>query len=134
MEKLPATTKCPDGVPYVGCAATRPSGSDCYPGTIVWVSDQTVWVLLGEGQGGRGVHMPRQIGFRGCDWRVVSGSTQDGSASYEYFDDLPPDARGEAYSWRPKRRGYVQVGTPSRSSAAHTLGLGCRRAYLDPSF
>ncbi len=131
------------GVPYVGCAATIPVGSDCYPATVVWVSDRTTPVEV-EAPAHEGlktvVRMPKRIRVRECRHRGVEGhdNAYTENQRYEYYE-APEDAdygKAEAheYSWRERRRGYVQVGTPSRSTAAQRLGLGHRRAYYDPSF
>lgn len=122
-----------DGVPYVGCAATQYAGSDSYPATVTWVNDKTVEVKTKEG---KKLKIPKSIRVRGCDYEVVRGSGQDGSAEYVYFELECANSgyEGSEYSFRPAKQGYVQVGTASRSTAAQTLGLGYRRAYRDPSF
>lgn len=129
--KLPDETPF-DGVPYVGCAVTEPCGSDSYPGTVVWVSEQKV-VAANEGRGNYPVIVPLRIRVKPDRYRVVNGSMQDGSAMFEYYDG-GPESNTREYSWRSLLNGYVQVGTPSRSSAAQRLGFGYRQRYYDPSF
>ena len=135
---LPANTEW-KGVPYVGCAATLPSGSDCYPGTVCWVSDATVDYEYKDRETGKviKVKLPKRIRIKGVDCKGVEGHsnafTED--QRYVYFDDGDDDPnRGTEYSWRAKRKNYVAVGTPWRSSAAQAPGLGHRRYYRDPSF
>jgi hypothetical protein len=135
---LPASTPY-DGIPYVGCAATIPVGSDSYPGTVSWVSKQTVeaeWRSDYE-QPTRKVQVPKRIRVRKCDYRGVEGHSNvyTESQKYVYFEKAGDQAdEGAEYSWRPQRNGYVRKGTSSRSSAAQRIGLGFRRAYYDPSF
>lgn len=118
------------GVPYVGCGATIPVGSDCYPGTVVWVSKATVDV--------DGFDMPKKIRIRECDYSGVPGHSNafTENQKYEYFEseDLNKTDAGTDYTWREKRKGYVRVGVPSKRSDAQRPGFGFRRAYRDPSF
>lgn len=145
---LPATTPW-EGVPYVGCACTVPVGSDCYPATVVWVSDDTVEhtfrvrdsALHGDlGMFEKKVRLPKRIAIRYCGYRGVEGHSNafTEQQKYEYFDtpvfEGEPENSGEIYSWRPKRGNYVRAGTSYKSSAAQGLGFGYRRAYRDPSF
>jgi hypothetical protein len=132
-KELPERTPF-DGIPYVGCAATVPLGSDCYPATVVWVNPKLVEVTL---QDGRKLLIPKSVRIRGCEYKGVEGHsnayTED--QRYVYLDDEAPVWRdNEEYSYRDARKGYVRVGTSSRSSAAQRLGFGYRRAYRDPCF
>ena len=131
-KELPAETPFA-GVPYVGCAATVPCGSDCYPATVVWVNPKTVEV---ETKGGK-LSLPKTVKIQGCEYSGVEGHsnafTEDQRYTYWDDDEAPHWRDGEAYSYRPGY-GYVRVGTPTRSSAAQRLGFGYRRAYRDPSF
>ena len=125
-DALPETTSY-DGAPYVGCAATEFFGSDCYPATVVWVSDGTVSV--------EGRELPKTIRISADDYRVVSGHGNDGSARYTYHGAYMGDPEAcPRYSYRRRLGGYVREGIRSNSTAAQTLGLGRRRAYRDPSF
>ena len=136
---LPETTEW-KGVPYVGCAATIGVGSDSYPGTVVWVSEQTVDHEYTNKDTGEKftVKLPRRVRIRQCDYRGVEGHsnafTED--QKYVYFDDDAhsdnPRFKGREYSYRPKRKNYVQVGDYYRS--AQSPGFGFRRAYRDPHF
>ena len=129
MRILPAETPFA-GVPYEGCAATIPCGSDSYPGTVSKVSESKVLDTRS------GLTYPTKIWVRSCGYKIIRGSGQDGSAEYVYFedDDHPPNEIGQAYTYRLQRGGYVQVGTRSSSTAAWRLAFGHRRAYRDPSF
>jgi hypothetical protein len=142
MERiLPDKTKW-EGVPYVGCAATVGVGSDSYPGTVVWVSEQTIdheYSVYDKSTGKYEVvkvKLPKKIKVRGCHSRGVKGHnnafTED--QRYVYYEDTEEDKEGAEYSYRKVRKNYVQVGTSSRSSAARAPSFGYRRFYRDPSF
>lgn len=128
MERiLPAHTPF-TGIPYTGCAATTSVGSDLYPGTVTWVSPQTVLV--------DGVRMPKRIRVAPDDFRGVEGHnnayTED--QRYEYYTKRERDdvEYGQEYSWRSRLHEYVRVGCSWRNGPI--VSLGTRRAYRDPSF
>lgn len=135
---LPDTTPF-DGVPYVGCAATIPCGSDSYPGTVVRVEGETEVRLPIHEQHTRGwtkARIPRKVWIRRCEYEGIEGHsnafTED--QRYRYFEDDEHTEAGRPYSWRPRWNRYIEVGTPSRSTAAQPLFFGRRRAYRDPCF
>lgn len=138
---LPAETPF-DGVPYVGCAVTIPVGSDSYPGTVCKVSKETVEVEFikrdkdyNETKVKRTI--PKRVWVRSCDFRGVEGHSNAFTENQKYvYLEYPnwEQREGAEYSWRDKKKGYIRVGTSSRSSAAQRIGFGFRRAYRDPSF
>jgi len=136
MEKiLPATTEW-KGVPYVGCAATIPVGSDCYPGTVVWVSEKTIKHTYKDRKTGEEfiVDLPRKIRIAGCRYRATQDNCYTENQGWQYYDDGSGSDGGTEYSYREQRKNYVAVGTPWRSTAAQAPGFGYRRMYRDPSF
>ena len=134
---LPERDENFDGVPFVGCGVTIPSGSDCSPGTVVRVSERTYRTTIQSTgyppRAPRTVEMPARIWVRGCSYRPTKNYSYTGNQEHEFIDDGFEGTLQE-YSWRPKRQRYVRVGTPTRSTAAQGLGLGFRRAYRDPHF
>lgn len=140
-EILPSTTKW-EGVPYVGCAVTIPVGSDSYPGTVVWVSDETVdhdYSVYNKETGGYDiikVKLPKKIRIRECRSQGVRGHDNSFTENQKYFYYQIPgqELAAQEYSYRSRRKNYVAVGTPWRSSAAQAPSFGVRRYYRDPSF
>jgi len=135
---LPEITEW-NGVPYVGCAVTVYVGSDSYPGTIVWVSDQTLTYSFKSSRNGleeKTVTIPRRFRVRRVSHKGAAGwdNSFTEHQKYVYYDESPGSTEGEEYSWRPKRKNYIRVGTPSKSSAAQPLGFGHRTYYRDPHF
>jgi hypothetical protein len=130
MEILPERTPF-DGVPYVGCACTRPSGSDSYPATVVWVSKETVYHTYPDGTV---KVVPKKIRILGDRYRMTGGNALSEKQEYQYYrEDAPEGSYSDEFSYRAKRRNYVRVGTRSSSTAAQGLYFGIRRAYRDPS-
>jgi hypothetical protein len=129
-----------EGVPYEGCAATIPVGSDSYPGTVVRVEGEidVVRPFYEDGKRkDRQLRIPRKVWIRECSYRGVEGHYNDHTEDQRYVyyeDDELPEREGREYSWRPKWGKYVRVGTSSRSTAAQSPGFGIRRAYRDPCF
>lgn len=107
--------------PTVGMGATLLSWTDRHAGTIVAVEKD-----------GAGRYV---VTVREDKARVVSGSTFDGSAAYEYEPD--PDGfehmfrREEGKGWRGVRRG---VGRRLKLAEGYGLRIGARESYRDPSF
>lgn len=138
MERiLPARTDF-TGIPYVGCAATIHVGSDSYPATVSWVSEQTVDYDYEDRKTLKSVSikLPKRVRLRRVDSRGVEGhnNAYTENQKYVYFDDGDDSPTGREFSWRPKRKNYVEVGTSSRSSAAQAPGFGYRSYYRDPHF
>lgn len=97
--------------PEIGMGVTYGAGSDCYPGTIIYVS-----------QSGH------KIKFVPDDYRVVKGSGHDGTAEYEITPEDPATTTRSPMvaSWSPKQKAYLHGGGK--------IAIGFRRAYFDPSF
>ncbi len=96
--------------PKVGDGATFLHWSDRSPGTITAVKGNSVWI-------------------RGDHYKVVSGSTMDGSAQYEFS----PDEDAPSVEYTKRRNGqYVRKGQPMKNGSR--VALGYRDAYHDPSF
>lgn len=95
--------------PTPGMGATGGAGSDRYPYTIVEVL-----------RNGRGILVAAD------NYKVISGSVQDGSAEYEYSPN--PEAGTVEYTlrkdgrWKLKGHNHVEI------------AVGHRRAYRDPHF
>lgn len=100
--------------PEVGFPATITHYSDRSPATVAKV----VRAKTGQRAG-----KVREIHVREDAWKVISGSTYDGSAQYEYTED--PDAPITVY--RHTKKGW-------RSAAGDGLTLGVRERYHDPHF
>lgn len=124
------------GVPYVGCPTSEPVGSDSYPGTVVWVSKDTIEHEYPAtfNRGKCNVMLPKKIKVARCGFRAVKGHsnayTED--QRYEYYVLPASDVTETVFSYRSKVNRYVRVGV--KSNLGQTLMLGYRRAYLDPSF
>jgi hypothetical protein len=65
----------------------------------------------------------KTITMREMDWKVVSGTTFDGSAEYEYSSN----PNGSIYTVRMTKRGY-------RTPCNMRVAFGYARKYLDPHF
>lgn len=127
---LPAQTKF-DGIPYVGCAATIPVGSDSYPATVVEVSEKTVEY---ETSDGKIFNLPAQVALQQCMFRRTDKNGLSEIQTYVYYNKLTPFDEKIWYSWRASRNNYVAVGMRADSSGAQSPIFGVRRAYWDPSF
>lgn len=98
-------------IPIVGMGVTMGIGSDCYPGTITWVS-------------------------KNCDRIIVQHDNFEPADGYDYYSNqvynITPNPFGTlvAYSWR-KRGVWAEKGA---KRAIGYLSLNTRRAYQDPSF
>jgi len=98
-------------IPVVGMGVTMGIGSDCYPGTITWVS-------------GNGKNI------------VVQYDSSKPAKGFDYFGnqvyDITPDPFGTkvAYSFR-KRGVWAPKGA---KTAVGYLSFNGRRKYSDPSF
>lgn len=143
MERiLPAETEY-KGVPYVGCAATIPVGSDSYPGTVTWVSEQTVeheGRIYDKFDGAYKtikVKVPKRLRVRTVQARGAEGWNNAFTENQKYvYYETEEDERnlGREYSYRPKAHRYVEVGTSYRSTAAQGIYFGHRSYYRDPHF
>ena len=98
-------------IPVVGQGVTMGIGSDCYPGTITWVSKKG-------------------------DRIIVQHDKAEPAKGFDYYSnqvyDITPDQFGTlvAYSWR-KRGVWAQKGA---KKAVGYLSFNSRRKYSDPSF
>lgn len=95
-----------DPAPKVGDGVTEMMHSDRHAGTITWVSDSGT-----------------TFKFKQDHAKVIKGSTQDGSAEYEYSPN--PGAR-ERTARRNSKGQYVSEGS--------RIVVGRREEYYDPSF
>jgi len=121
------------GVPYVGCPATIPVGSDSYPGTVVDTGRTTVRYQFLDRDGNTVVlNMPRTITVRDDEYRGVKDFSNAYTEAQRYQYLAFPEGPTSKWSWRPRLGRYVQVGSGGRRSQG--LGLGFRRAYRDPHF
>lgn len=107
-----------DITPEVGMGATYAVGSDRYVCTIV----EVLRFKSGDRKG-----QIRGVVAQDDDVRVVSGSEQDGSATYEYMQN--PQATKDTYLWNARTGRFVLKG-----SSYVRLGLGHRSYHRDPSF
>jgi hypothetical protein len=89
--------------------------------TIVHYSDRTPARVVEVSPSGKRVKVVD------LDWRVVSGSMQDGSAVYEYSE--PANAHAFTYTLRKSGR-WVMAGADSFP----VLVIGHASKYEDPSF
>lgn len=124
------------GVPYVGCAATRHSGSDSYPATVVWVSKETFeYTYEDRRTGGRiTVQMPKKVRTLNDRYRALGPVAFTENQKYQYYSEAAPsNSYSDEWSWRPQRKNYVRVGDSWRTSCS-SPSFGYRRAYRDPSF
>lgn len=90
----------------VGTLATGSYWSDCYPFEVIKLSPSG-----------------KTIYIRRMDSKVVSGSTHDGTAEYEYTSD----PNGQLYTVRMTKKGY-------RTPCNMRIAFGHAREYRDPSF
>jgi hypothetical protein len=104
--------------PEVGMGATYAVGSDRYACTIV----EVLYFKSGARRGQiRGVVAQDDEAIR------VSGSEQDGSATYRY--EARPNAGKDVYLWNEDRQRFILKG-----ASYVRLGLGHRSYYRNPSF
>lgn len=96
--------------PVVGDPATYSVGSDAYPATVVAVSKSGHRVTLQDD-----------------DWKVTSGTVQDGSATYSYT----PNPRAATRVATRRADGKYRLAGWERGGF---VGFGTRRMYRDPSF
>jgi len=87
----------------VGCGATYSPCSDCYPATVIRKTRTTITI-------------------QDDSYRLVSGSTSDGSAEYEYSRNED----GAVHVCRLTKRGWRSGGL--------RVSFGHRRYYYDPHF
>lgn len=107
-----------DIIPTVGMGATYAVGSDRYACTIV----EVLRFKSGERKG-----QIRGVLAQDDDAKLVSGSEQDGSATYEYSANT--NATKDTYLWNEKAGRFVLKG-----SSYVRLGLGHRSFWRNPSF
>ena len=93
--------------PEVGDGATICVGSDRYPATIVEIKKNGRVVIQED------------------NYKLISGTEQDGSAKYEYTSN--PD--GDKYTCYNGKRGWCVWGNKYKC-----IALGNRRRYNDPHF
>lgn len=102
---------------FAGHPASMSCGSDVSPGSVERVEGNIAYV-------------------RADDYRVVSGSVQDGSAEYEYSAN--PDGALDAYRFRNGKWEAVYKNPDSGrwvlGSRYNRVGFGGRRRYYDPHF
>lgn len=96
--------------------ATMGIGSDRYPGTVTGVT----YVKSGPNKG-----RVATVTVTEDDARMVTGSTQDGSATWEYSRN----PEGRSYTFQARNRGRTVWQSAGRG---WTLYLGARRRYYDP--
>lgn len=112
--------------PKVGMGVTLLGWTDRYPGTIVSVVE-----LVSK-------RWSYEIEIRDDDYKVVSGSTMDGSAVYEFS----PNPNGSKSVYRKNRgtgfwslmRKNPDSGKMVMAKSGKGLRIGERDAYYDPSF
>lgn len=98
-------------IPVVGMGVTMGIGSDCYPGTITWVSKNLTRI-------------------------IVQYDNAEPAEGFDYYKNqvynITPNPFGVkvAYSWR-KRGVWAQKHAPK---AVGYLSFNGRRKYSDPSF
>jgi len=102
-----ATINAPEPVPGMG--VTELCYTDRHPYTVMRVLS------------------PNKCTVTRDDYRVVAGSTQDGSAVYEYATNT---TYGEVVLRRNKRNQWKREG----DSQGNTYAMGYRVEYRDPSF
>lgn len=91
----------------VGTLATGSYWSDCYPFEVIKVSPSG-----------------KTITIRAMDAKVVSGTTYDGTAEYEYSSN----PQGKTYTVRNRKYGGWRTPCNMR------INFGYAREYRDPSF
>ena len=101
----------PRPVPYVGQGVTIGIGSDCYPATIIEVSNNLKKVVLRH-------------------------DTADPAEGFEYYGnqvyDITPNPDGAIETWTYRKRGvWAQLRS---AKAIGFLSFKGRRKYSDPSF
>lgn len=101
------------GIPKVGDGATLLSYSDRNPATIIEV------ILF---KSGPNVGKPRLVRVQGDQWKVVSGSEADGSATYEFSRD--ENGPISEFRWTGK----------SWKGRSGKVAFGFRERYYDPHF
>lgn len=99
----------PDILPKIGDGVTIPAGSDCYPGTIVSVSES-----------GLTFQFQRDIPHH------KKGSFIDGN--WEGTFEANPHATLETARWTTRK------GVSAYRADGRVVGVGHRRFYQDPSF
>ena len=104
-----------------GAGATLGVGTDRYPYTIVEVRHNKRGDIIG-------------VIAQRDDYRVVEGSSHDGSAEYEFTPN--PDATEEHFTKRKDKAGrgsFVRKGCTLKSGVGR-LSITGRSAYRDPHF
>ena len=98
--------------PTVGMGATVGIGSDCYPYTIVSVSENLKTVIIQKD-----------------NYKPAKGYEYYGNQVYEFT----PNETGSIEVWTLRNHGrYVRKG--DKKGDGYYLTIGERRAYSDPSF
>lgn len=100
--------------PVKGGAVTFLHWTDRKPGTIAEVLYFKTGAKAGE---------VRAIVVQADDYRVISGSTYDGSAQYE----ITPNANAPKQTFRLTDTGW-------KSPTGNRLAIGMREVWTDPSF
>lgn len=100
------------GIPQEGMGATMLYHSDRRAGTVIRV----VSFASGPNKGN-----PRLVYVQEDSWKLVSGSVNDGSAVYEFSQDLHAPVR--EFRW-----------TGKRWSGPCRISFGDRDHYVDPGF
>jgi hypothetical protein len=90
----------------VGTLATGSYWSDCYPFEVIKVSPSG-----------------KTITIRKMNAKVISGTTFDGTAEYEYSSN----PNGQTYTVRMTKKGY-------RTPCNMRIAFGYAREYYDPHF
>lgn len=90
--------------------------SDSHPATIIQVK---------HNRQGKATHIQVQMD----DWKVVSGSMQDGSAEFEYTEN-----KNNPTMWFRLRKNGRWVRQDQPLNATPVLSIGHKRKYHDPHF
>jgi hypothetical protein len=96
----------------VGLGVSICGYSDRSPGTVVNVSKNG-----------------KKISVQYDDWTITKGSAHDGSANYEYTQNVQNSTL--EFTLRPNGR-WIEVGGTDK--AGRSLAIGRREKYYDPSF
>lgn len=101
--------------PVIGEGATFLQWSDRSPGTVV--------AIRHYGKGSVKAGLAKEVDVRACDYKVIKGSTHDGSAQYEITEN---ENAGIITVYRRKKGWETKGGT--------RVAFGYRSAYSDPHF
>jgi len=97
-------------IPAIGMGATGYSGTDRRPFTVSRITS------------------PRSVWLRADNYKVVSGSAQDGSAVYE----ITPDENSPEFEVTLRKNGGWYPKGVSMGYGGYSVGT--RDAYMDPHF